>query len=71
MKAAIMAKLPKGRPNNLVPVVTQFASKWIDRLVVHGNDYETRDGTAVRDYIHVSDIAHAHVLAVEYPFKQN
>lgn len=59
-------ELPKGKPNNLVPVVTQFASKWIDRLVVHGNDYETRDGTAVRDYIHVSDIAHAHVLAVEY-----
>lgn len=59
-------ELPKGRPNNLVPVVTQFASNWIKQLVVHGNDYETRDGTAIRDYIHVSDIAHAHVLALEY-----
>lgn len=59
-------ELPKGRPNNLVPVVTQFASNWLDELVVHGDDYGTRDGTAIRDYIHVSDIAHAHVLALEY-----
>lgn len=59
-------ELPKGRPNNLVPIVTQFASAWLEDLYVHGNDYETRDGTAIRDYIHVSDIAHAHVLAIEY-----
>jgi len=59
-------ELPKGRPNNLVPVVTQFASGWINELTVHGDDYGTRDGTAIRDYIHVSDIAHAHVLALEY-----
>jgi len=59
-------ELPKGRPNNLVPVVTQFASGWVDDLVVHGTDYGTRDGTAIRDYIHVSDIAHAHVLALDY-----
>lgn len=59
-------ELPKGRPNNLVPAVTQFASGWISDLKVHGNDYPTRDGTPIRDYIHVSDIAHAHVLAVEY-----
>lgn len=59
-------ELPKGKPNNLVPVVTQFASGWIDQLHVHGNDYETRDGTAIRDYIHVTDIAHAHLLAMEY-----
>ena len=58
--------MPKGRPNNLVPVVTQFASGWLDELSVHGNDYPTRDGTPIRDYIHVSDIAHAHVLALEY-----
>lgn len=64
-------ELPKGRPNNLVPVVTQFASGWVDDLIVHGNDYETRDGTAIRDYIHVSDIARAHVLAIEYLDKLN
>lgn len=64
--SGLNGELPKGRPNNLVPVVTQFASGWINDLTVHGNDYETRDGTPIRDYIHVSDIAHAHVLALEY-----
>ncbi|MEX2595507.1 MAG: UDP-glucose 4-epimerase GalE [Salibacteraceae bacterium] len=64
--SGLNGELPKGRPNNLVPVVTQFASGWLDELVIHGNDYNTKDGTAIRDYIHVSDIAHAHVLALEY-----
>lgn len=64
-------ELPKGRPNNLVPVVTQFASGWVDQLIVHGNDYETRDGTAIRDYIHVSDISRAHVLAVRRLFEDD
>lgn len=59
-------ELPKGKPNNLVPIITQFVSGWINELQVYGNDYDTRDGTAIRDYIHVSDIAHAHVLALEY-----
>lgn len=63
--SGLNGELPKGRPNNLVPVITQFASGWLDELWVHGNDYDTRDGTPVRDYIHVSDIAHAHVLALE------
>lgn len=61
----LIGELPKGKPNNLVPVVTQFASGWLDALVVHGDDYETRDGTPIRDYVHVSDIAHAHVLALQ------
>lgn len=64
--SGLNGELPKGRPNNLVPVVTQFASGWLKELWVHGNDYDTRDGTAIRDYIHVSDIAHAHVLAMEW-----
>lgn len=63
--SGLNGELPKGRPNNLVPVITQFASGWIEELAVHGDDYNTHDGTAIRDYIHVSDIAHAHVLALE------
>jgi len=64
--SGLNGELPKGVPNNLVPVVTQFASGWIDELTVYGDDYETRDGTAIRDYIHVADIANAHVLALEF-----
>lgn len=64
--SGLNGELPKGRPNNLVPIVTQYASGWIEDLTVYGDDYETRDGTAIRDYIHVMDIAHAHVLALEY-----
>lgn len=63
--SGLNGELPKGKPNNLVPIVTQFASGWLDALTVYGSDYETRDGTAIRDYIHVMDIAHAHVLALE------
>ena len=53
-----------GKPENLVPAITQFASGRMPELVVHGTDYPTRDGTCVRDYVHVSDIARAHVRAL-------
>ena len=56
---------PLGTPENLVPVVCQVASGRIEKLSVFGDDYPTRDGTAIRDYIHVVDLAEAHVCALE------
>ncbi|SDZ17620.1 UDP-glucose 4-epimerase [Proteiniborus ethanoligenes] len=56
---------PKGIPNNLMPYITQVASGKIDKLYIYGNDYDTYDGTGVRDYIHVVDLAKGHVKALE------
>jgi len=53
------------RPNNLVPIITQAAAGLREKVVVFGNDYNTRDGSCIRDYIHVCDIANAHVKAVQ------
>jgi UDP-glucose 4-epimerase len=58
--------MPLGKPQNLVPVITQTAIGKIPKMMVYGDDYPTRDGSCVRDYIHVSDIAHAHTLAIQY-----
>ncbi len=56
---------PKGIPNNLVPYIAQVAVGKLDKLRVFGNDYDTPDGTGVRDYIHVVDLAIGHVKAIE------
>ncbi|MCW3088261.1 MAG: galE [Sediminibacterium sp.] len=61
-----IGELPVGKPQNLVPAITQTAVGKLPKLIVHGNDYPTRDGSCLRDYIHVCDIAHAHTLALEY-----
>lgn len=61
-----IGELPLGTPNNLVPFVTQVAAGLRDKLTVFGNDYNTPDGTCIRDYIHVMDLAEAHVAALEY-----
>ncbi|MED3727862.1 UDP-glucose 4-epimerase GalE [Priestia filamentosa] len=55
---------PKGIPNNLMPYVTQVAIGRLEKLSIFGNDYPTKDGTGVRDYIHVVDLADAHVKAL-------
>ena len=57
---------PSGIPNNLMPFICQVAAGKLDHLNVFGNDYPTADGTGVRDYIHVCDLAEGHVAAVEY-----
>lgn len=63
--SALIGELPLGIPNNLVPYITQTAIGKRDYLRVFGNDYPTPDGTAIRDYIHVVDLAKAHVVALQ------
>jgi len=60
-----IGELPKGTPQNLVPFITQTAAGLRDQLMVFGDDYPTPDGTCIRDYIHVVDLAKAHVVALE------
>jgi len=62
--SAKIGELPTGVPANLVPFVTQTAAGLRDSLTIHGNDYPTSDGTCIRDYIHVVDLARAHVSAL-------
>ena len=64
-KSGLIGENPNGIPNNLMPYITQVAVKRLDHLNVFGNDYPTHDGTGVRDYIHVCDLAYGHVLALK------
>lgn len=63
--SAEIGELPIGVPQNLVPFITQTAMGLREKLAVYGNDYPTQDGTAIRDYIHVVDLAKAHVVALK------
>ncbi len=69
--SSIIGELPLGIPNNLVPFITQTAIGLRESLSVFGDDYETPDGTAIRDYIHVVDLAKAHVVAVSRMIDSN
>lgn len=64
-KSGLNGELPLSTPNNLVPYITQTAIGKLEKLIIFGGDYATPDGTCIRDYIHVSDIANAHVLALQ------
>lgn len=63
---AHIGELPLGKPQNLVPAITQTAIGKLPTMTVYGGDYPTRDGSCMRDYIHVCDIAHAHTLALQF-----
>ncbi len=62
----LLGETPIGKPQNLVPAITQTAIGKMAKMHVYGADYPTRDGSCLRDYIHVCDISHAHTLAIQY-----
>ena len=70
-ETAFIGELPLGVPQNLIPFVTQTAAGIREELSVFGDDYPTKDGTAVRDYIHVVDLAKAHIAALERLLNNN
>ena len=64
-KTGLIGETPLGIPNNLMPYITQVAKGKREKIFIFGNDYETNDGTGIRDYIHVVDLAKGHVAALE------
>ncbi|WP_425390062.1 UDP-glucose 4-epimerase GalE [Ekhidna sp.] len=70
-ESALIGELPLGIPNNLVPFITQTAAGIREKLNVFGGDYNTPDGTCIRDYIHVVDLANAHIAALEHAEKMD
>lgn len=69
-ESGLIGEHPQGKPNNLMPFVCQVAVGLREKLAVHGGDYPTADGTGVRDYVHVMDLAEGHVAALRYAEKQ-
>ena len=65
-RSGLIGESPRGTPSNLMPLITQIATGKLSELRIYGNDYPTSDGTCVRDYIHVVDLAKGHVKALEY-----
>lgn len=68
-ESGLIGEDPNGIPNNLMPYITQVAKGKLPVLSVYGDDYDTKDGTGVRDYIHVVDLAKGHLKAIEYSFR--
>ena len=69
--SGLIGEFPQGTPNNIVPYITQTMAGIRESLTVFGSDYETPDGTCIRDYIHVVDLAKAHILALAHNSKNN
>ena len=70
-KSGLIGENPIGIPNNLVPYIAQVAMGQRDKLHIFGNDYPTKDGTGIRDYIHITDLANGHIAALEKIEKEN
>ena len=69
--SGLIGENPNGIPNNLMPYILKVATKQLPQLNIFGNDYDTKDGTGIRDYIHVVDLAKGHLAAIEYLKKNN
>jgi UDP-glucose 4-epimerase len=65
-ESGLIGESPKGLPNNLFPYITQVAAGILPHLTIYGHDYDTPDGTCIRDYIHVMDLSEGHVAALDY-----
>ena len=65
-ESGLIGENPNGIPNNLMPYITQVAVGKLKQLTIYGDDYDTPDGTGVRDYIHVMDLAEGHLAALQY-----
>ncbi len=70
-KSGLLGENPNDIPNNLMPYIVKVATQELKKLSVFGNDYNTKDGTGVRDYIHVVDLAKGHIKAIEWVLKNN
>lgn len=70
-ESGLIGEDPNGIPNNLVPYIAQVAIGRLEHLNIYGNDYNTPDGTGVRDYIHVVDLAKGHIAALKYAFEHS
>ena len=68
-ESALIGELPLGVPNNLMPIITQVAAGVREKLTVFGNNYNTKDGTCIRDFIHVVDLAKAHIASINRMIK--
>ena len=68
-KSGLIGENPNGTPNNLMPYILKVAVGELKKLTIYGNDYDTKDGTCIRDYIHVVDLAKGHLAAIEHSFK--
>ncbi|EAA9218762.1 UDP-glucose 4-epimerase GalE [Salmonella enterica] len=69
--SGMLGENPNGIPNNLIPYISKVAQKKISKLQIFGNDYPTKDGTGIRDYIHVTDLAFGHVKSLDYIFSND